>query len=219
MGEVPASPVAEEPQPLEEIAPVSSSVGVVGTGDWTTRKLWVLEANIDDMTGEAAAYLTGQLLEVPGCLDAWLTPILMKKGRPAFTVHALCEPEDQEQTMRVLFTESTTLGVRRRSVERCALRRKIVSVSTTCGDVRVKVGDGTRSRAFSQCLPICPKVCSGVDYMQAAIHVIFFLKRQCKLPGILAAVALFSVNLSEVNAHRPLNMRFVCARASVRAYQ
>lgn len=110
-------------------------------GDWTTRQLLVLEANIDDMTGEAAGYLTEKLLEDPKCLDAWLSPILMKKGRPAFTVHVLCEPEDQEQFMRVMFTESTTLGVRRRRVERCALRRKTVSVSTAFGDVRVKVGE------------------------------------------------------------------------------
>lgn len=185
MGEVAASPVADEPQPLEEIAPVSSSVGVVGTGGWATRKLWVLEANIDDMTGEAAAYLTEQLLEVPGCLDAWLSPILMKKGRPAFTVHVLCDPEDQERAMRVLFTESTTLGVRRRSVERCALRRKSVSVSTTYGEVRVKVGEGVRSRVFLSMLTDTSKVCSGMDYMPAAVHrqvyflvAVFFLFRE-----------------------------------------
>ena len=144
-----------------------------GTGDWTTRKLWVLEANIDDMTGEAAAYLTEKLLEVPNCLDAWLSPILMKKGRPAFTVHVLCEPEDQERTMRVLFTESTTLGVRRRSVERSALRRKTISVSTTFGDVRVKVGGGTRSHLFLSVLADTFKVYSMLDYMPSAVHIKF----------------------------------------------
>lgn len=139
LGEVPAPPPAQEPQPIQPVASVPSD-GAGETGDWIARQLWVLEANIDDMTGEAAGYLTEKLLEVPNCLDAWLSPILMKKGRPAFTVHVLCEPQDQEQFMRVLFTESTTLGVRRRSVERCALRRKIVLASTTFGDVRVKVG-------------------------------------------------------------------------------
>lgn len=137
LGEVPAPPLAQEPQPIHASVP---SDGAGETGDWIARQLWVLEANIDDMTGEAAGYLTEKLLEVPKCLDAWLSPILMKKGRPAFTVHVLCEPQDQEQFIRVLFTESTTLGVRRRSVERCALRRKTVSTSTTFGDVRVKAG-------------------------------------------------------------------------------
>lgn len=142
LGQVSPPPPAEEPQPIQEIEAASPSVGgVTETGDWTTRQLLVLEANVDDMTGEAAGYLSEKLLEDPKCLDAWLSPILMKKGRPAFTVHVLCEPEDQERFMRVLFTESTTLGVRIRRVERCALRRKTVTFSTTFGDVRVKVGD------------------------------------------------------------------------------
>ena len=135
-----ATPPAEEPQPIQEVQ-ASPSARVKEMGDWTTRQLLVLEANIDDMTGEAAGYLTEKLLEDPKCLDAWLSPILMKKGRPAFTVHVLCQPEDQERFMRVMFTESTTLGVRRRQVERCALRRKTVTVSTAFGDVRVKVGE------------------------------------------------------------------------------
>ncbi|CAM9752036.1 unnamed protein product [Scytosiphon promiscuus] len=138
LGEVSAPLPAEEPQPIEELAAMSIGGEAIKTGDWNTRELWVLEANIDDMTGEAAGYLTEKLLE-EGCLDAWLCPILMKKGRPAFTVHVLCEPRDQERFVRLLFTESTTLGVRRRSVDRCALRRKMVSASTTFGDVRVKV--------------------------------------------------------------------------------
>lgn len=144
LGQVSAAPPAEEPTPIQEVGTASPSVGVAEAGDWATRQLLVLEANIDDMTGEAAGYLTEKLLEDPKCLDAWLSPILMKKGRPAFTVHVLCEPEDQERFMRFMFTESTTLGVRRRRVERCALRRKTVSVSTAVGDVRVKVGgDGS----------------------------------------------------------------------------
>lgn len=138
LGEVSAPPPAEEPQPIQQVALVPSD-GVVETGDWIARQLWILEANIDDMTGEAAGYLTEKLLEAPNCLDAWLSPILMKKGRPAFTVHVLCEPQDQERFVRILFTESTTLGVRRRSVERCALRRTTVAASTSFGDVRVKV--------------------------------------------------------------------------------
>ncbi|CAM9404281.1 unnamed protein product [Choristocarpus tenellus] len=106
--------------------------------EWVTDSLCVLEANIDDMTGEVAGYVTERLLN-EGSLDAWVSPIFMKKGRPAFTVHALCETQDQEQVMRVLFKESTTLGVRRRLLERCSLRREIVTVNIpSLGDVRVK---------------------------------------------------------------------------------
>lgn len=90
------------------------------------------------MTGEAMGHLTEKLLK-EGSLDAWITPILMKKSRPAYTLHILCDPQDVERFMRLLFVESTTLGVRKRSVERCSLRRDVINASTSFGDVRVKV--------------------------------------------------------------------------------
>ena len=136
LGDVSAPPQAVEPLPIQDFA---SPAPGVEQANWTTRQLWVLEANIDDMTGEAAGYLTEKLL-AEGCLDAWVNPIVMKKSRPAFTVHVLCESQDQERFMRLLFVESTTLGVRKRSVDRCALRRTTVTAATAFGDVRVKVG-------------------------------------------------------------------------------
>lgn len=151
LGDVSAPPKAEEPLKLEELALPAAAPK---EGDWTTRQLWILEANIDDMTGEVAGYLTEKVLEEGG-LDAWVTPILMKKNRPAFTVHVLCEPRDQERFMRLLFVESTTLGVRRRSVDRCALRRKTVTASTAFGDVRVKVGDGLVCSGVQACKGVC----------------------------------------------------------------
>lgn len=129
-------------QSFEAIQPaveqVTSAVTGTDTAAWTTRRLWILEANIDDMTGEVAGYLSEKLL-AEGSLDVWFSPTLMKKSRPAYTVHVLCEPHDQERLMRLLFVESTTLGVRRRSVERCSLHRQMVTASTGFGDVRVKV--------------------------------------------------------------------------------
>ena len=139
VGDVSAPAKAQEPLKLEELFVRAPAVGEAEGEDWSTRQLRVLESNIDDMTGEAAGYLTEKLLE-EGSLDAWVSPIVMKKSRPAFTVHVLCEPQDQERLMRLLFVESTTLGVRKRAVERCALRRKTVTAPTSFGDVRVKVG-------------------------------------------------------------------------------
>lgn len=109
--------------------------------DWDTETLCKLEANIDDMSGEVAGYLTEKLLD-GGSLDAWTSPAFMKKGRPAYTVHVLCHHKDQEELLRLLFSESTTLGVRKYSVERCSLRRKVITSSTALGDVRVKVRTG-----------------------------------------------------------------------------
>lgn len=54
LGEVSAPSPAQDPQPIEQLAGISPAAGVTNTADWTTRELWVLEANIDDMTGEAA---------------------------------------------------------------------------------------------------------------------------------------------------------------------
>lgn len=100
--------------------------------------LVLLEANIDDMTGELIAPLPAILMEA-GALDAWLTPIIMKKGRPAQMVSALCVEETAPMVRRALFLNSSTLGVRSREVERQALERRFEEVATPWGAVRVKV--------------------------------------------------------------------------------
>ncbi len=102
-------------------------------------KLYLLEANIDDMSGELLALLPDTLLDA-GALDAWLTPIIMKKGRPAHVVSALCDRENVSFIERAIFTHSSTLGVRRREVERTALERSWVTVETKWGNIRIKLG-------------------------------------------------------------------------------
>ena len=107
-------------------------------------QLSVLEANLDDATGQMVARAIDAALEA-GALDAWATPITMKKGRPAVMVSALVEELVRAAVTRVLFAETTTLGVRRRSVEREVLGREVRTVETRYGSVRVKVAllDGT----------------------------------------------------------------------------
>ncbi|MCL6517581.1 nickel insertion protein, partial [Alicyclobacillus sp.] len=102
--------------------------------------LWVLEANVDDMPGEWAAHAIQRLLE-QGALDAWLTPVVMKKGRPGLQVHVLCEGPHRDALVEMLQEETTTLGVRYYSVARTALPRRWVTVSTAYGPVRVKVAE------------------------------------------------------------------------------
>jgi uncharacterized protein (TIGR00299 family) protein len=106
--------------------------------------LSVLEANLDDATGQMVARAIDAALEA-GALDAWATPITMKKGRPAVMVSALVEEPGRAAVTRVLFAETTTLGVRRRPVERDVLGREVRTVETRYGPVRVKVAllDGT----------------------------------------------------------------------------
>ncbi len=106
------------------------------TGDAGT--LWVLEANLDDCTGELVARAIEAALEA-GALDAWAAPVTMKKGRPGVLLGALCEEARRAAVTAALFAETTTLGVRRHRVERDVLGRKIETVNTEYGPVRVKV--------------------------------------------------------------------------------
>ncbi|HET6439379.1 MAG TPA: nickel pincer cofactor biosynthesis protein LarC [Anaeromyxobacter sp.] len=100
--------------------------------------LWVLEANLDDCTGELMARAIEAALEV-GALDAWAGPVTMKKGRPGALLGALCDEPRREAVTTALFAETTTLGVRRYRVERQALGRRVEAVETVYGSVRLKV--------------------------------------------------------------------------------
>lgn len=101
-------------------------------------ELFVLEANLDDATGQMIARAVDAALEA-GALDAWAAPITMKKGRPGVIVAALVEEARRAAVTRVLFAETPTLGVRRRQVERDVLGREQRTVETRYGPVRVKV--------------------------------------------------------------------------------
>lgn len=113
-------------------------VGETGdrAGDET---ILVLECELDDMSPQLLAPLVDRLLEA-GALDAYLTPVLMKKGRPGQLVSVLAPPERREAVEELLFRETTTLGVRSREWSRRALERESVEVTTPWGPVRVKLG-------------------------------------------------------------------------------
>ena len=120
---------------------------IVGTGelesghpaDTTGRPCHLLEANVDDVTGEVLAHTIAALLDV-GAHDAWVTPIVMKKGRPAHTVGALCDDATFEQVRRVLIEETGTLGVRATAVRRWPQRRSERTVVLDGHEIRLKVG-------------------------------------------------------------------------------
>ena len=97
----------------------------------------LLETNIDDQPAEQVAYVVEQLLAL-GALDVWQTPIQMKKGRAATLLSALVPLPLEEAAVTLLMRETTTLGVRRRDVERHVCEREVVTVTTPLGAVRVK---------------------------------------------------------------------------------
>lgn len=101
----------------------------------------LLEANVDDATGETLAHTIVALLDA-GAHDAWVTPIVMKKGRPAYTVSALADTALAAQVAGVLTAETGTLGVRGQRLERWPAVRTAAVVDVDGLPIRVKVSPG-----------------------------------------------------------------------------
>jgi pyridinium-3,5-bisthiocarboxylic acid mononucleotide nickel chelatase len=98
----------------------------------------VLESNVDDLDPRLWPAVLAALFEA-GASDAWLTPILMKKGRPAHTLSVLTAPQHADAVRRVIFTESSTIGMREHRVAKRALVREMRTVAVDGVDIAVKV--------------------------------------------------------------------------------
>jgi len=117
---------------------------VVGTAEETLvtgQPILLFEVNVDDATGEALAHTMAQLLAA-GANDAWITPILMKKGRPAHTVSALADPAAAKRIAEVMTAETGSLGIRAQRYERWPAAREQDSVHVEGHAIRVKVTAG-----------------------------------------------------------------------------
>ncbi|MCS7316293.1 MAG: nickel pincer cofactor biosynthesis protein LarC [Bryobacterales bacterium] len=111
----------------------------------------VLEANVDDSTPEVLAYALERLLEA-GALDATLEPLYMKKGRPGLLLRVLARPEDQERLAEIVFSETSTFGLRLYRAERRVRARRTVEVEIPAGKVRIKVSeDGRFAPEYEDC--------------------------------------------------------------------
>ena len=113
---------------------------LIGSEDDTAADVVViLEANIDDASGEIIAYATEQLLAA-GALDAFTVPVQMKKSRPGTLLSVIAKPEDRAPMEEIIFRETTTLGIRRREEVRTKLERRFVEVEVFGEKVTVKLG-------------------------------------------------------------------------------
>ena len=99
----------------------------------------VLETALDDMSPQVLAYVAETAL-AQGALDAMLTPVIMKKGRPGTLLTVLCNPAQSAALERLILTETSTLGVRIRQEKRSCLERRHIPVATEYGEIRIKVG-------------------------------------------------------------------------------
>jgi pyridinium-3,5-bisthiocarboxylic acid mononucleotide nickel chelatase len=116
---------------------IGEAIVARGTG----QPVVLLEANVDDATGEQLALAVTALLDA-GAHDAWVTSIVMKKGRPAHTVSALVDPSLAEQVSRTLVAETGSLGVRGHTLERWPQEREDDEVDVDGHPVRIKLGAG-----------------------------------------------------------------------------
>ncbi len=100
----------------------------------------VLEANLDDLNPQVFGYVMDRLFEA-GALDVFGTPVQMKKGRPGIVLTVLARPEDSQKLSKIIFAETSTLGIRMREERREVLTRRSVSVNTSWGEIRMKVAN------------------------------------------------------------------------------
>ncbi|MGD9873835.1 MAG: nickel pincer cofactor biosynthesis protein LarC [Kiritimatiellia bacterium] len=133
-------------------ATIAESAG----GESPVQGCLVMETNLDDMTPELLGALTESLLKA-GALEAFTTPVQMKKNRPGVLLTVICETSSAEKLQEIIFLESTTFGIRRYPVERAVLARRIEEVETVYGKIRVKIGtwqgrDITRSPEMDDCI-------------------------------------------------------------------
>lgn len=128
-------------------------------------KVWILECNIDDSTGEMLGLALERLMEA-GARDAHFTPCFMKKNRPAYLLRVIADEERIGELEEVIFDATTTIGIRRYRVERSCMQRAMAEVETPFGLVAVKVCAGAGVR---RCYPEFESVkrlsdASGVDF-------------------------------------------------------
>ncbi len=113
----------------------------IGSSEGEGDKVIEFKFNVDDMTGEEIGYATGVLMQ-EGALDVFTTPIGMKKNRPGILFTMLVKPEDKEKFAKLVFENTTTIGIRYNEMDRYKLARREEKVLTKYGEIRVKVTEG-----------------------------------------------------------------------------
>ncbi len=113
----------------------------IGEADNESDKVVEMKFNVDDMTGEEIGYATGVLMD-NGALDVFTTSVYMKKNRPGILFTVLVKLEDKEKFAKIIFENTTTIGIRFNEMERFKLSRREEKVMTRFGEVSFKVSEG-----------------------------------------------------------------------------
>ena len=151
-------------------------------------RITIIEANLDDMSPQLFGYVIDRLLEA-GALDVFATPVQMKKSRPGLVLTVLARNQDVERLSKMIFAETTTLGMRIRQEQRLTLERQHVTVTTPWGEVRVKIGslDGVVCNAAPE-FEDCRRLAAGHNVplkqvMQEALRSYFSRQDQAIAPA------------------------------------
>ena len=130
--------VPEEEEQTEKEQKQSGKAEPGFSGTQEPDSMYVIETNIDDCSGEVLGFLMECLLE-EGAADVWYTPAVMKKSRPAYVLHTLCRRAQIEDMEGLIFSHTTTIGIRRYPVERTVLNRRVEEMDLPLGKLAVKV--------------------------------------------------------------------------------
>lgn len=144
--------------------------------------LWMLETNLDDATPQIIGHVMDRVLGL-GALDCFFTPVQMKKNRPGVLLSVLCGNHEKEAVLKLLFTETTTLGVRSYEVTRRALERSVVRVETQYGPINVKVAhlDGrivNEMPEFEECRQAAARAGVAVKVVEDSARLALAKKRE-----------------------------------------
>lgn len=143
--------------------------------DVSSQTATVLECNIDDMNPERYEFIMDLLLEA-GASDVWITPVIMKKSRPASTLSVLCQPGKVVMLKTILFENATTIGLREYNIQKSVLRREEKTVKTPLGIVRIKESyfNGKKVRVkpeFDDCKTLALKNNCTIDEIEKAVLI------------------------------------------------
>lgn len=146
-------------------------------------KIYKLETNVDDCSGEAFGYVMDRLFEA-GARDVYYVPVFMKKNRPAYQLSVICGEEDIAKLEQIIFQETTTIGIRRAAMERTVLKREHQTADTSLGKIAVKVCGKRIYPEYESLVPICQE--KGISYLEAynkvygELNDILIRDRSCK---------------------------------------
>jgi pyridinium-3,5-bisthiocarboxylic acid mononucleotide nickel chelatase len=143
------------------------------TGAEESTTVAMLEANIDDSTPQVLGYAMERLFEA-GALDVTLASVLMKKSRPGTLLSVIARPEDRETLARIIFEETTTLGLRIYAAERRVKGRSVLNVETPHGTIRIKVSeDGSFAPEYEDCRDLAKKTGTPLKQILAEANLAY----------------------------------------------